>query len=797
MEISSSPDKLSNRQPRPGSARVNSSQNPPVKKPPNAFPSFRSKGKSIGDIHSVARTHQKSPSINRERLYEDNLTLKMKSNLLQEENTKLRTKINQIEKNLNKKEDPDVSLFRVGSKTHLIPNLKQTIKDLKDQIKIKEEEIAILRKNPKSTKLSEVEIEMQTYIDECTRLRHHLEEIMIQKQISFTSLEYEEKLFRQNMDINSLREENIQYSQDLNRAREEIVMVKDKIMVLENPMKKKKKTSRKKQELQKLKNEILEIKDKIDTCKVLYADKEIKLREEAENLVKTNETINEKIQASELKLQEQNIILEQLRTQMMNHEKDFKRSQTIGAPSLSTFSVRKMPNPPKLFQKIFSVISKKQMITDVFFSLMDKNSNGNIDSNEIYQYMLANGCKIKKKYIQEALNFFGITNNSIPLSLFQENYDKYEYKIVDDETSSEEITEEPKKIITKLTYHSVTPNLPEGIIIPESSPVKVVREEKKIPTVKKEEIKDVLDEIVMKMRVAKLPKSKLLSKVFGNDFNADEGITVGGLAEMFSSCSLNVGNKEKNHLLARFLMEPEGASEIVEKALKDFKSDILIICKRFSKLFIDWEVFTEEEVQETMNEIHQELGKIKADLHRRCQIQDKDKKGFIDFSIFRSIIEEAGAQFSDREWEIWKLEIYPLKDFNYLSFLNSLKSSRPPDTCLKIISAKLNDMSEPLDSIFTVSSQGLISAESFIEALNNLNINLLNEEIIELLESLKHQDNRFTMQVNFNELYKLLVNSGYSKALQKNLNKKKLLNKDKSSSSSSSSSIVSSGKEDD
>ncbi|OMJ92961.1 hypothetical protein SteCoe_4182 [Stentor coeruleus] len=794
MENSSSPDKLSNRQPRPGSARVNSSQNPSSKKPPNAFPSFRSKGKSIENIHSAARPHQKSPSINRERLYEDNLSLKMKSNLLQEENTKLRTKINQIEKNLNKKEDPDTSLFRIGSKTHLIPNLKQTIKDLKDTIKTKEEEIIILRKNPKSTKLSEVEIEMQTYIDECTRLRHHLEEIMIQKQISFTSLEYEEKLFRQNMDINSLREENIQYSQDLNRAREEIVMVKDKIMMLENPLKKKKKTSRKKQELQKLKNEILEIKDKIDSSKVVYSEKETKLREEAENLVKTNEMINEKIQASDLKLQEQNIILEQLRTQMMNHEKDFKRSQTIGAPSLSTFSIRKMLNPPKLFQKIFSVISKKQMITDVFFSLMDKNSNGNIDSNEIYQYMLANGCKVKKKYIQEALNFFGITNNSIPITLFQENYDKYEYNMINEESSSEEITDEPKRIISKLTYHNTIPNLPEGIIIPENSQVKIVREEKKIFTVKKEEIKDVLDEIVMKMRVAKLPKSKLLSKVFGNDFNADEGITIGALADTLSSCSLNVGNKEKNYLLARFLMEPEGVSEIVEKSLKDLKSDILLICKRFSKLFIDWEVFTEEEVQEIMNEIHQELGKIKDDLYKRCQDHDKDKKGFIDFSVFRSITEEAGVQFSDREWEIWKLEIYPLKDLNYVSFINSLKSSRSPDTCLKIISAKLNTMSEPLDVIFTVSSQGLITAESFIETLNNLNINLSNEENIELLESLKHQDNRFTMQVHFNELYKLLVNSGYSKISEKTKKIQKPLG---NSISSSSSSLVSSGKEDD
>lgn len=35
-----------------------------------------------------------------------------------------------------------------------------------------------LKKNTKATKLQELEIEMKMYIDECTRLRHLLEETM-------------------------------------------------------------------------------------------------------------------------------------------------------------------------------------------------------------------------------------------------------------------------------------------------------------------------------------------------------------------------------------------------------------------------------------------------------------------------------------------------------------------------------------------------------------------------------------------------------------------------------------------
>jgi hypothetical protein len=45
----------------------------------------------------------------------------------------------------------------------------------------REEEIAKLKKNIKSTKLNEVELEMKMYVDECTRLRHLLEEVIKSK----------------------------------------------------------------------------------------------------------------------------------------------------------------------------------------------------------------------------------------------------------------------------------------------------------------------------------------------------------------------------------------------------------------------------------------------------------------------------------------------------------------------------------------------------------------------------------------------------------------------------------------
>ena len=56
--------------------------------------------------------------------------------------------------------------------SHLALNLKRKIKDLSTDLQTKSEEVEALRRNIKSTKIAEIEVEMKMYIDECTRLRH-------------------------------------------------------------------------------------------------------------------------------------------------------------------------------------------------------------------------------------------------------------------------------------------------------------------------------------------------------------------------------------------------------------------------------------------------------------------------------------------------------------------------------------------------------------------------------------------------------------------------------------------------
>ena len=60
--------------------------------------------------------------------------------------------------------------------SHITHSLKNQVKDMRNDLKKKEEENNKLKKSLKATNIQELEVEMKLYVDECTRLRHMLEE---------------------------------------------------------------------------------------------------------------------------------------------------------------------------------------------------------------------------------------------------------------------------------------------------------------------------------------------------------------------------------------------------------------------------------------------------------------------------------------------------------------------------------------------------------------------------------------------------------------------------------------------
>ena len=103
------------------------------------------------------------------------MALKLALNAFQSENVRIRTRITQLERELSKKDDI-IEEISAHEKTpghkylHLVNNLKQSLKETKVEIREKEEEIGKLRRHIKSTRIAELEVEIQAYVEECSRL---------------------------------------------------------------------------------------------------------------------------------------------------------------------------------------------------------------------------------------------------------------------------------------------------------------------------------------------------------------------------------------------------------------------------------------------------------------------------------------------------------------------------------------------------------------------------------------------------------------------------------------------------
>ncbi len=168
----------------------------------NAKKTFGSKNPSTLDLE-VSRMRPKIIHQERERLYDDAMKQKITANFLKDENVKLKTKCHILESELSKKEKliddllqqqdsyqivgPMSQNMKAGGLSkmklegHLSMNLKRKIREMQTIIAARADEVEALKRNIKSTKITEIEIEMKMYIDECTRLRHQLEEVIKSK----------------------------------------------------------------------------------------------------------------------------------------------------------------------------------------------------------------------------------------------------------------------------------------------------------------------------------------------------------------------------------------------------------------------------------------------------------------------------------------------------------------------------------------------------------------------------------------------------------------------------------------
>lgn len=228
--------------------------------------SFPSKVPSQMDLE-VSKLRPRIINQERERLYDDALKQKMAANFLKEENVRLKTKIHKMEAEMSQKEkliddlllqqdsfqtnqvNPDTGMnakLPKSAKTvklegHLAMNLKRKIRELQIIIAQKHEECVVLKKNIKSTKTAELEVETKMFSDECVRLRHQLEEVIRSKD-TFADPEelkiIQGKFAQQDGIIIQLRSENTELANAYSKKEDENRQLREMLNDLEKKTKK-------------------------------------------------------------------------------------------------------------------------------------------------------------------------------------------------------------------------------------------------------------------------------------------------------------------------------------------------------------------------------------------------------------------------------------------------------------------------------------------------------------------------------------------------------------------------------
>lgn len=98
-----------------------------------------------------------------------------------------------------------------------------------------------MKRNIRSSKLSELEVENKMYMDECARLRHQLEEVIKSKDTFADPQELkiiEEKFQQRDIVINQMQNENANISNALTKKDEENRQLAELIQEMERRMKK-------------------------------------------------------------------------------------------------------------------------------------------------------------------------------------------------------------------------------------------------------------------------------------------------------------------------------------------------------------------------------------------------------------------------------------------------------------------------------------------------------------------------------------------------------------------------------
>lgn len=531
------------------------------------------------EFYTLSRLLPNIVKEDKELLFEENLRLKAQSHEILEENMLLKTRVKQLESKKKKKEKKEPNLT-------LISALKDKIKELNERILEKDEEISGLRRNIKTCKIEESEVQIKEMEEECKRLSNYLAEFMKQKEIPSSHLEYENRLYNKAKVVSKLKKELIAAQDDLVSAKEEIAGLREKIQSLDR---KHKKNSPATQEIVGLHEEVEYLRAENSKISLEFSKREEEYLVEIKSLRESVEKEAQKIKNIEKDCDEKQAKISALEKQM-NHLKSEKyKSQEMLIPKALIPNEEKSKHPPRLFVKIWQLSRSKNMLMSVFLSLLDKNNNGIIESEELRRGINLHGKLIKRKHVDEVLKLMNNPSNTIPLRTLEQLIEKYEYDDHYVSSSEEDVAEPAKPRAERLKFKDVRPDPKMNEhIVPQSYAAPAKFKENEVKLINASELSEVFERIRLQMIEKMMQKNRSINMLFGNYLDPEQTVNVGEVVDCINNGGLFIGNEADVLKLAKFLLEPDGVDSIKESEYKALKGKMSNFTGKFLKYLPNW-----------------------------------------------------------------------------------------------------------------------------------------------------------------------------------------------------------------
>lgn len=685
------------------------------------------------DAYLLSRLKPTYIHMDKERLYEDNMALKLALNAFQSENIRIRTKITQLEREIAKKDDL-IEEISANEKTpghkyiHLVNNLKQAIKETKLDLKAKEEEITKLKRNIKSSRISELEVEIQTYVDECTRLTKIAEDLMNKKGDYQTYNNEDTKYYIDT--INTLKKDKQDILNNLSKVQDELEKYKLQI----NSTEKNKKKNGAQLQNQAMKTEIQKLRAQIESSL-----KETKDAKEKENdLIIENQQIKKNVDEFRIKFETEQKKNKDATKQIEDLKLQLKNLESSSQAKAIEKKVVKKSNPPKLLVKINSIIKNTNQKVSALISDIDKQNAGFIDIEVFIKALKKYGKTLKTKYV---IPFTEKKNGRevVVAEKIINMYEAYEYPAKSDMSSSD-----PENEIIVSTTPSKVP-----VFTIDNSPI-----ETKIVLIKQEDINEYFQHVSLCMQLHRLQKSELPHTLFGNKIDYNKTLSKPQLMASFRNPPFMFIEKLKIDKFCEFLLQPE--DRFADKS--KFSMSINDVINKLIKLLPLWEIFESDEESVFDTRLTQVIGKYKKKIKKSCKGFDKNKTGKISIKDFKTAIKDYEILLDSRIFQYMTLLFYSheyeLDKVPYNHFIQAYGEQNNSDSQenytdeerAQIVNRYLNEIAKcmirlkvSVREVFQV-DQDLIYPESFIAGLEYLGLkNIEHEYVVLILEALQYE----------------------------------------------------------